>query len=212
MPQILKAGAEYSKENLIRDAAAFVSGGGVIAYPTETFYGLGADATNNQAINRIFEIKGRNFHNPVSVIIGHAQDINPLVRNITDSARKLMDAFWPGPLTIIFEASGTVSPLLTANTGKIGIRLSSNDIARGIAEKTGKPLTATSANLSGVPECEDADQVIRQIGDQIEAIIDTGKTESRIGSTILDASCEPVRIIRPGVIAREVIQDCVNLV
>ena len=212
MPQILKAAAEYSKENLIRDAAAFVSRGGVIAYPTETFYGLGADATNEQAVGRIFEIKGRNFHNPVSVIIGHAQDIYPLVRNVTDSARKLMDVFWPGPLTIIFEASDRVSPLLTANTGKIGIRLSGNDIARSIAEKTGKPLTATSANLSGSPECEDADQVIEQIGNQIEAIVDSGKTESRIGSTILDASCEPVQIIRPGVIAREIVQNYVNLV
>lgn len=211
MLQILKAHAGYSRENLILDAAAFVSGGGVIAYPTETFYGLGADATNDQAVSRIFEIKGRNFHNPVSVIIGHAQDINPLVRNITDSARKLMDEFWPGPLTIIFEASDRVSPLLTANTGKIGIRLSGNDIARGIARETGKPLTATSANLSGLPECEDADEVIRQIGDQIEAIVDTGKTESRIGSTILDASCEPVQIIRIGVIAREIIQNCVVL-
>ena len=209
MPQILKAVAEYSKESLIRDAAAFVSRGGVIAYPTETFYGLGADATNDQAVNRIFEIKGRNFHNPVSVIIGHAQDIYPLVSNVTDSARKLMDAFWPGPLTIIFDASGSVSPLLTANTGKIGIRLSGNDIARGIAKKTGKPLTATSANLSGTPECEDADQVIRQIGNQIELIVDTGRTESRIGSTILGASCEPVQIIRPGVIAREIIQNFV---
>ncbi|MDD4358061.1 MAG: L-threonylcarbamoyladenylate synthase, partial [Smithellaceae bacterium] len=129
MPQILKAGTEYSRENLIRDAAAFVSRGGVIAYPTETFYGLGADATNEKAINRLFEIKGRNFHNPVSVIIGHLQDVYPLVSNITDSARKLMDAFWPGPLTIIFEASERVSPLLTSNTGKIGIRLSGNDIA-----------------------------------------------------------------------------------
>ena len=100
MPQILKASADYSKENLIRDAAAFVSRGGVIAYPTETFYGLGVDATNDQAINRIFEIKGRNFNNPISVIIGNAQDVYPLVRNVTDSARKLMNAFWPGPLTI----------------------------------------------------------------------------------------------------------------
>jgi L-threonylcarbamoyladenylate synthase len=147
----------------------------------------------------------------VSVIIGHAQDINPLVRNITDSARKLMDEFWPGPLPIFCEASDWVSPLLTANTGKIGIRLSGNDIARGIARETGKPLTATSANLSGSPECEDADEVIRQIGDQIEAIVDTGKTENRIGSTILDASCEPVQIIRTGVIAREIIQNCVIL-
>ena len=196
----------------IPQAAAILRRGGLLGIPTETVYGLGADATNDQAINRIFEIKGRNFHNPVSVIIGHAQDINPLVRNITDSARKLMDVFWPGPLTIIFEASDRVSPLLTANTGKIGIRLSGNDIARGIAEKTGKPLTATSANLSGSPECEDADQVIEQIGNQIEAIVDSGKTESRIGSTILDASCEPVQIIRPGVIAREIVQNYVNLV
>lgn len=211
MPQILKAGTEYSRENLIRDAAAFVSRGGVIAYPTETFYGLGADATNEKAINRLFEIKGRNFHNPVSVIIGHLQDVYPLVSNITDSARKLMDAFWPGPLTIIFEASERVSPLLTSNTGKIGIRLSGNDIARDIARETGKPLTATSANLSGAPECEDANQVIRQIGNKIEAIVDTGKTGSRTGSTIIDASCEPVRIIRPGAIASEIIQNCVAL-
>jgi L-threonylcarbamoyladenylate synthase len=211
MPQILKASADYSKENLIRDAAAFVSRGGVIAYPTETFYGLGVDATNDQAINRIFEIKGRNFNNPISVIIGNAQDVYPLVRNVTDSARKLMNAFWPGPLTITFEASDRVSPLLTANTGKIGIRLSGNDIARGIAEKTGKPLTATSANLSGAPECEDADQVIRQIGNKIEAIVDTGKTKSRIGSTIIDASCEPAQIIRPGVISIEIIQNCVTV-
>ncbi|PKN76811.1 MAG: threonylcarbamoyl-AMP synthase [Deltaproteobacteria bacterium HGW-Deltaproteobacteria-1] len=177
MPQILKASAEYPKENLIRDAAAFVSRGGVIAYPTETFYGLGVDATNDHAINLIFEIKGRNFNNPISVIIGNSQDVYPLVRNVTDSAQKLMDAFWPGPLTIIFEASDRVSPLLTANTGKIGIRLSGNDIARGIAEKTGKPLTATSANRSGAPECEDADQVLEQIGNKIEAIVDTGKTD-----------------------------------
>ena len=211
MPQILKASAEYPKENLIRDAAAFVSRGGVIAYPTETFYGLGVDATNDHAINLIFEIKGRNFNNPISVIIGNSQDVYPLVRNVTDSAQKLMDAFWPGPLTIVFEASDRVSPLLTANTGKIGIRLSGNDIARGIAEKTGKPLTATSANRSGAPECEDADQVLEQIGNKIEAIVDTGKTESRIGSTIIDASYEPAHIIRPGVISIEIIQNCVIL-
>ncbi|MDD4355919.1 MAG: Sua5/YciO/YrdC/YwlC family protein, partial [Smithellaceae bacterium] len=91
------------------------------------------------------------------------------------------------------------------------ISLSGNDIARDIARETGKPLTATSANLSGAPECEDANQVIRQIGNKIEAIVDTGKTGSRTGSTIIDASCEPVRIIRPGAIASEIIQNCVAL-
>lgn len=210
MPQILKASTDYSKENLIRDAAAFVSRGGIIAYPTETVYGLGVDATNDQAIRRIFEIKGRNFNNPISVVIGHLQDVYPLVRNVTDSARKLMDAFWPGPLTIIFEASDRISPLLTANTGKIGIRLSGNDIARGIAEKTGKPLTATSANLSGASECANADQVIRQIGDKIDAVVDVGITKIGMLSTIIDASCAPARILRPGIIDEESIQKYIQ--
>ncbi|MHB8139011.1 MAG: L-threonylcarbamoyladenylate synthase [Smithellaceae bacterium] len=211
MLQVLKVSVDYSKERLLSDAAAIVSRGGVIAYPTETVYGLGVDATNDQAIRRIFEIKGRNFANPVSVIIGRRRNVYPLVRKVTDNAQKLMDAFWPGPLTIIFEAAGEVSPLLTANTGKIGIRLSSNDIAGKIAEKTGKPLTATSANLSGASECASADQVIRQIGDKIDAVIDMGKTKLGMLSTIIDASCEPARIIRPGVISIEIIQNCVTL-
>jgi L-threonylcarbamoyladenylate synthase len=122
MPQILKVSAGHSEEDVINSAAAIVSRGGVIAYPTETIYGLGADATNEQAIRRIFEIKGRNFNNPISLIIGHSQDVYPLVCKVTVAAQKLMDAFWPGPLTIIFEAAGSVSPLLTADTGRIGIR------------------------------------------------------------------------------------------
>jgi len=211
MPQILKVSADYTEENIIADAAAIISRGGVIAYPTETIYGLGVDATNDQAIRRIFEIKGRNFANPISVIIGSRGNVYPLVRKVTDDAQKLMDAFWPGPLTIIFEAADEVSPLLTANTGKIGIRLSSNDIAGKIAEKTGKPLTATSANLSGASECASADEVIRQIGDKIDAVVDMGITKIGMLSTIIDASCAPARIIRPGVISSEIIQNCVTL-
>jgi L-threonylcarbamoyladenylate synthase len=211
MPQILKVRADYSEEDAITSAAAIVSSGGVIAYPTETIYGLGVDATNEQAIRRIFEIKGRNFANPISVIIGNAQGVYPLVRKVTDTAQKLMDAFWPGPLTIVFESADSVSPLLTANTGKIGIRLSSHDAARKIANATGKPLTATSANLSGEPECMDADQVIQQIGDKIDAVVDLGKTSSLLASTIIDASCDPAEIFRQGVISREIIQKFIHL-
>lgn len=211
MLQVLKVSIDYSKESLLSDAAAIVSRGGVIAYPTETVYGLGADATNDQAIRRIFEIKGRNLANPISVIIGSRRNVYPLVRKVTDDAQKLMDAFWPGPLTIIFEAADEVSPLLTANTGKIGIRLSSNDIAGKIAEKTGKPLTATSANLSGASECASADQVIRQIGDKIDAVVDMGKTKIGILSTIIDASCEPARVVRSGIIAKESLQKYIHL-
>jgi len=193
----------------ISKAADLLKAGEVIGLPTETVYGLAGNIFNETAIRKIFSVKQRPFYNPLIVHLAGIDRLDQVAKGIPGIAIKLAEKFWPGPLTIIFEASETVSPLLTANTGKIGIRLSGNDIARGIAEKTGKPLTATSANLSGTPECEDADQVIRQIGDQIEAIVDTGRTESRIGSTILDASCEPVQIIRPGVIAREIIQNFV---
>lgn len=203
MPQILKVGAGLSEEDVIQSAAAIVSRGGVIAYPTETIYGLGADATNEQAIRRIFEIKDRNFNNPISLIIGHSQDVYPLVREVTAAAHKLMGAFWPGPLTIIFEAAGIVSPLLTAGTGRIGIRLAGHDAARKIAGKAGKPLTATSANLSGSPECTTADQIIAQLGDRLDTIVDLGKTIGFTGSTIIDATTEQPVILRSGGISRE---------
>ena len=203
MPRILKINTGHSEEDVIGSAAAIISRGGVIAYPTETIYGLGADATNEQAIRKIFEIKGRNFSNPVSLIIGRREDVYPLVRAIPETAQKLMDAFWPGPLTIVFEAAGCVSPLLTAKTGKIGIRLSGHDGARQIALAAGKPLTATSANLSGLPECATADEVIAQLGDRLDAVVDLGNTSGTAGSTIIDTTTEQPVILRAGVISRE---------
>jgi L-threonylcarbamoyladenylate synthase len=211
MLQVLKAGTDDSREDIITRAAAIVSRGGVIAYPTETIYGLGVDAANEKAIRRIFEIKGRNFNNPISVIIADQKDVYPLVRKVSLAAQMLMDAFWPGPLTLVFESADGVSPLLTAQTGKIGIRLSSSYAARHIALKAGSPLTATSANLSGAPECSDADAVIRQIGDKIDAVVDFGKTGVSIGSTIVDASSEPLIVLRAGVISREDMQQITGI-
>ncbi len=202
MPQILKVSNTQSEEDVLTIAAAIVSRGGVIAYPTETIYGLGADATNEQAIRRIYNIKGRDFKNPISVIIGEARDVYPLVRKVPASAQKLMDNFWPGPLTIIFDAADGVTPLLTADTGKIGIRLSGHWGARKIAKIIGKPLTATSANLAGAPECADAAAVIDQIGGKIDAVIDLGKTAGAPASTIIDVTDEKPVILRMGVITR----------
>lgn len=151
MTQILKADHETTEEEVLHSAAAIVAHGGVIAYPTETIYGLGADATDEKAVRRIYEIKGRSFKSPLSVIIGEARDLYPLVREAGPVARKLMDAFWPGPVTIVFEASDKIPSMLTAGTGKIGIRLPGHLIARQIAVRSGRPLTATSANLSARP-------------------------------------------------------------
>lgn len=211
MPEILKTGADHSEEKILTRAAEILAGGGIIAYPTETFYGLGADATNHGAIQKIFTAKGRDFKNPVSLIIASKDDILPLVQDVPETAKKLMDIFWPGALTIVFKASDSVSPLLTAGSGKIGLRVSSHPIALKIVQKIKRPLTATSANQSGMPECALASEVTRQIGDKIDAILDWGKTKGEKASTLIDVTCNPPVILREGAIQREIIERYIKL-
>jgi L-threonylcarbamoyladenylate synthase len=210
MPEILKIDADNSEKIILTRAAEILVGGGIIAYPTETFYGLGADATNEKAIEKIFAVKGRNLKNPISLIIGQADDIHPLVQDVPQAAKKLMAAFWPGALTIVFLAANNVSPLLTAGSGKIGLRVSSHPGARGIVQKMKRPLTATSANLSGAPECTRASEVLEQIGDKIDAIIDLGNTQGAKGSTIIDVICDPPFILREGAISRKTIEQYID--
>jgi L-threonylcarbamoyladenylate synthase len=207
MPEILKTDAEFSEEDIIIRAVKILTDGGVIAYPTETFYGLGVDAASEQAIQKIFSVKGRDFRNPISLIIGRSDDVYPLVRDVPESAKKLMASFWPGALTIVFSASDNVSGLLTAGSGKIGLRVSSHPIAHKIVQKIKRPLTATSANLSGEPECSLASEVIGQIGDKIDAVLDGGKTEGGKASTLIDVTANPPVILREGAISRIAIEE-----
>mgnify|MGYP000848964141 CR=1 FL=1 len=116
-------------------ALALLKHGGVIAYPTETLYGLGADALNEAAVRKIFAIKGRGFRNPLPVIIGAPEDLAPLVADVPETAARLMQIFWPGPLTLVFRSAPRVPTLLTAGTGKIGVRLSSHPVARELARR-----------------------------------------------------------------------------
>jgi len=208
MTQVFKI-TRQDTEKIITNAAEIVLQGGVIAYPTETFYGLGADVTNEEALRKIFEIKGRDFNNPISVIIGERNDAYSLISGSNSVAEKLMDIFWPGALTIIFRAAEKISPLLTAETGKIGIRLSSHEIARRVAQELGRPLTATSANMSGKPECVTADDVLVQVGDKIDAVIDAGKTAGKTASTIIDTTYVPPIILREGAIIKKAIEEII---
>jgi L-threonylcarbamoyladenylate synthase len=210
MPEILKIDADNSEEKILTRAVEILAGGGIIAYPTETFYGLGADATNKKAIEKIFAAKGRNFKNPISLIIGQTDDVYSLVQGVPETAKKLMAAFWPGALTIVFLAADKVSPMLTAGSGKIGLRVSSHPIALTIVQILKRPLTATSANLSGAPECTRAFEIAEQIGDKIDAIVDLGDTPGTKGSTIIDVTCDPPVILREGVISKKTIEKCIN--
>ncbi len=205
MPEILKIDPRNPDKALITEAVEILRGGGIIAYPTETFYGLGADGCNDEAVEKIFLIKGRDIKNPVSVIIGGRDDLRGIVQDIPDRALSLMERFWPGALTIVFSASANVSPLLTAGTGKIGVRISSHPIATALAGTLGRPLTATSANPSGGKVCTSAQEVMESIGDQIDVIIDGGETPGGKGSTILDVTADPPVILREGAIPASVI-------
>ena len=202
MRQVLKIDRQRPDESVIAEASSILGAGGVVAYPTETFYGLGADGQIEDAIKRIFVIKGRSFKNPISVIIGNAKDVRGLVEEMPQFALYLMEQFWPGALTIIFKASPDVSALLTAGTGKIGIRLSSHPVATALDNELGHPVTATSANLSGKLECTSADEVIQGIGSQIDAVMDGGKTPGGSGSTIIDVTTDPPVIVREGIIPK----------
>jgi len=207
MPEILKIDPSHPDMALITEAVRIMKAGGVIAYPTETFYGLGADGKNERAVEKVFLIKERDFKNPISLIIGDRIDLIGLVDEITDTAHRLMEEFWPGGLTLIFTASPDIPPRLTGGTGKIGIRISSHPIANLLTKTFSRPITATSANLSGEGECSSAGEVIQRLGNHIDAVIDGGPTQGKSGTTILDVSVHPPVILREGIIPTALIQD-----
>lgn len=212
MPQVLEINPLKPKDALIRQAVLVLQAGGVVAFPTETFYGLAVDAMNDGAIERIFAIKGRAFSNPIALIAGEKSGIGPLAAEIPAAAQKLMQAFWPGPLTLLFSASPRISPRLAAGTGKIGIRVSSHPIAAALARRLGGPITATSANLSGTPACNTAAEVLANMGNHVDLVIDGGATPGGRGSTLLDLTADPPVCLREGAITRLNIQKALESV
>ncbi|MEA2014765.1 MAG: L-threonylcarbamoyladenylate synthase [Thermodesulfobacteriota bacterium] len=196
----LKVNPRNPDTSAIAKAIEILKGGGVVAYPTETFYGLGVDIRNAQALKKIYAIKGRNFNNPISIIIGSRDDVARLTKNITPVAESLMHRFWPGAMTLLFNASSNIPDKLTAKTGKIGIRLSSNPVATLLAQSLSGAITATSANRSGQEACVSIEDVMDSIGEDLDAAIDGGRTPGGKGSTIVDTTIDPPVIVREGII------------
>lgn len=186
----------------IEKTAKTILGGGIAAFPTETFYGLGADAGNEEALRRIFQIKGREENKALLVLIAEREWLPRLVENISPAAGALMEKFWPGPLTLVFEASPELSTLLTAGTGTIGVRLSPHPVARALVKAVGRAVTATSANLSGRPGASSAAEAFQALGDRVEAILDGGPTAGGQGSTVVDVSGPSLKILRPGAVSQ----------
>ena len=187
----------------LAEAKEIVEEGGIIAYPTETFYGLGVDPYNEEAVKRLFELKGRGFDKPISILVKDEVMLQQVVTDIPPVAERLIRQFWPGPLTIIFQASPQLPRLLTADTGKIGVRVSSNPITEKLLYAIGSPITTTSANPSGKKSPVTAGEVAGYFGDNLDLILDGGELPGRLGSTVVDVTCETVMVIREGEIPEE---------
>jgi len=187
----------------IKEAARIILKGGVVAFPTETFYGLAADARNEAAVKKIFRVKGREEGKPILLLVGDRTWLNGLVNEVNAAAERLMETFWPGPLTLVFRASSSVSPLLTADTGKIGIRVSGLAVAQALTRAVGRPITGTSANLSGRPNTSTAEEVVQSLGEKLDAVLDGGKTAGGLGTTVVDVSNPFFRVLRDGVVSQK---------
>ena len=194
---------ENNTDEAVSKAIDVLHSGGIIAYPTETFYGLGVRFDMAESLKRIYELKRRPVEKAMPVIIGTRALLSEIVtgewnRNIPSSAKSLMDRFWPGPLTLLLPAKEGLSGYLTADTGKIAVRVPGESFALCLAKRAGFPITATSANISGMPPAEDAEAVIKYFGNSIDLLIDGGSTPGGLPSTIVDISEGRIKIVREG--------------
>lgn len=197
------------QEKLV-EAAAILKKGGTVAFPTETVYGLGANALDQEAVAKIFEAKGRPSDNPLIVHIADFNDIEPLVKKIPSVARKLAEQFWPGPLTLIFPKSDRVPKLITAGLDTVAIRMPAHNIARSLIALAGVPIAAPSANLSGKPSPTRAAHVIEDLMGRVDVIISGGGCLVGLESTVLDISGKVPTILRPGGVTLEALKEALG--
>lgn len=207
--EILKLSEDNQDKPLLQRAAQIINRGGVIAFPTETVYALGADAMNEPAVQRVFHLKKRMSGKPVAIFLPKLQDLKKFVKEITPSASKLIKEFWPGPLTLIFNSKLGQMTHLSGEEGKLGVRVSSSKFVQSLLIETRTPLTATSANLSGKPEPATAEQVLSYFDGKIDLIIDGGHSYNATPSSVVDVSEKMPVLLREGRISSEKLKKVV---
>jgi L-threonylcarbamoyladenylate synthase len=199
----------HPQADLIDTAVRILESGGVIAFPTGSLYGLGADALNAVAVDRVFAIKMRAPDKPLLILIPDRKVVFDLAAEVPPAAKRLMDRFWPGQVTIVFKARPGLPANLTAGTGRIGIRLPGHPVARALVSAFGRPITGTSANLSGQGGCHNVDELDAMLIEQLDLVLDAGPLEEGIGSTVVDITgAEPI-VIREGVVSKQAILEAV---
>ncbi|WDP92417.1 MAG: threonylcarbamoyl-AMP synthase [Desulfobacter sp.] len=191
----------------IQRAGKVLARNGVVIFPAQCLYGVAANALNPDAVEKVFQIKQRPADNPVLILINDPSALPALVKTIPDQARRLMDRFWPGNLTLVFEAADHISPRLTAGTGKIGIRLPGHPVARALVNAVDFPITGTSANTSGQPGCTRPEELPPEIISSAGLILDAGPVKGGPGSTLADVTCTPPALLREGAVPAAALFD-----
>ncbi len=205
--KIVKINENKINEEIIEEAANILKNHGLVGFPTETVYGLGANGLSEKAVEKIFAAKGRPQDNPLILHVSSIEQVKDLVIEIPDLAKKAMDKFWPGPLTILFKKSDLVPEIITAGLDTVAIRMPSSKIALEIIKKANLPIAAPSANLSGKPSPTSAKHVIEDLSGKIDMIVDGGKTGIGLESTVLDLSEDIPMILRPGKVTLENLRE-----
>ena len=200
---VLKVDPRNPAAEIIKRVGDAIRRGELVAFPTETVYGLGADVFNKQAVARVYEAKGRPADNPLPIQITSKDEALKLAADVPDVARRLMERFFPGPLTLVLRASPDIPDEVTAGTGKIGIRMPDHPVALALIRSAGTPIVAPSANVTGEPPPTSAEEVFAYLGGRIELILDAGPTPLKIASTVVDVTEVPPKILRHGSISEE---------
>ena len=207
---VLRVDPANPDKELIARAAECLRAGGLVAFPTETVYGLGAHALDRRAIQRLFAAKERPAHDPLIVHIAALDDMVPLVIDVPSAARELAVRFWPGPLTIVLRRSSCVPDEVTAGLATVAIRVPSHPVARALIARAGLPVAAPSANLFSRPSPTRASHVLADLDGRIDIIVDGGPTDVGLESTVIDLSVNPPTVLRPGAVAIEALRDVLS--
>jgi tRNA threonylcarbamoyl adenosine modification protein (Sua5/YciO/YrdC/YwlC family) len=208
--EILKVSADSPEAHIIEYAAGFIKRGEVVGIPTDTFYGLSVDPFNLSAIEGVFRAKGRPETKALPILVNSQEQALTLVREVPDSFMELANKFWPGPLTLVVEATHRLPLKVTGNTGRVALRWANSNVVTQLITAAGGPITGTSANLSGYPSCSNAAQIVEQLGNRLPLILDSGDTRGVLASTIVRLDGNEWRVVREGAIPDEEIYETLH--
>ncbi|NDY73300.1 threonylcarbamoyl-AMP synthase [Desulfobacter hydrogenophilus] len=206
----IRVDKDHPDPDIINQAAGILKTGGLIIFPAACLYGVAANALSADAVEKVFQLKQRPRKNPILVLIKNTDQLDGLVKTIPDKARILMNQFWPGGLTLIFDVTDSINPKLTAGCRKLGIRLPGHPVAKALVNSVDFPVTGTSANLSGRPGCTKTDMLCPEIIEKVDLVLDAGPVKGGAGSTVVDITCTPPRILRQGATPAKDIYACLK--